>query len=147
MSATVPQPARKHVDLWTDGSCFPNPGPGGWAFVLVYGESSKESSGFDADTSNNRMELQAVIEGLNALTQACDVTIYSDSQWTLKCAKREWRRKANTDLWPLFDAAAAPHSLRWEWIKGHAGHTLNERCDQLAAAARVAGVAAQKGVA
>lgn len=134
----------KPVTIWTDGSCYPNPGPGGWACVLIFGDMSKELSGYAADTSNNRMELQAVIEGLNALNQPCDVTIYCDSQWVVKCAQRQWKRKANTDLWPVFDRAAARHKIRWQWIKGHAGNELNERCDKLAAAARAAGVAANE---
>ena len=140
MSAVIPQPPRKQVNLWTDGSCHPNPGPGGWAFVVIFGELTSEGSGFAADTSNNRMELTAVIQGLKALNQPCDVTVYCDSQWVVKCAQRQWKRKANTDLWLAYDAAASRHTVRWQWIKGHAGTHWNERCDALAGAARRAGL-------
>lgn len=124
--------AKPEVQLWTDGNCEPNPGRGGWGCVLISGAHRRELSGGEDDTTNNRMELTAAVMGLEALKKPCNVTIYSDSQWMLKCASREWKRNANVDLWTRFDFAALSHEVRYEWVRGHVGTPLNERCHDLA---------------
>ncbi|HZO55028.1 MAG TPA: ribonuclease HI [Bryobacteraceae bacterium] len=144
----------KSVQLITDGSCLGNPGPGGWAYILRYGEHKRERSGGEAQTTNNRMELMAAIEGLNAIKESCKVTIITDSQYVkngimtwLKGWKRNgWRTASkkpvqNQDLWEKLDEAVARHTTEWEWTKGHASHEDNNRCDELARAAaeRMAG--------
>jgi ribonuclease HI len=143
----------KQVTLYTDGACHGNPGPGGWGVVLLYGEHRKELHGGEPDTTNNRMEMTAVIEGLKALKTACEVTVYTDStyvqqgmlSWLAGWKAKGWRTAAkqpvkNADLWKLLDAEAARHKVRWEWVKGHAGHPGNERADALASeGAREAG--------
>ncbi|MBX3388799.1 MAG: ribonuclease HI [Phycisphaeraceae bacterium] len=146
-------PSRSHVELYTDGACSGNPGPGGWAFVLKHPASSKEleASGAEAETTNNRMELMAVIRGLEALKSPSLVDLYSDSQyvlnglkeWMASWKKRGWRTAdkkpvKNIDLWQELDALQATHQLRFHWIRGHNEHPENERCDQLAVAAREA---------
>lgn len=133
------------VEIWTDGACSGNPGPGGWGALLRFGDREKELSGGDVLTTNNRMELQAAIEALNALTRACEVDLYTDSQyvkggitgWLDGWKKNGWKtsaRKAvkNVDLWQALDTAVARHRIRWHWVKGHAGHAENERADELA---------------
>ncbi|RMH11919.1 MAG: ribonuclease HI [Planctomycetota bacterium] len=135
------------VELYTDGACSGNPGPGGWAFVLRHPGSGKqiERSGGEARTTNNRMELQAVIEGLSSLQRASIVDLYSDSQYVLKgleewlasWKKRGWRTASrkpvkNEDLWRALDELVARHEVRFHWIRGHQGHPENERCDALA---------------
>ena len=137
------------VDLFADGACLGNPGPGGWGFLLRVQTSSgpqeKEASGADPGTTNNRMELMAVIQGLETLTRPCAVRLVSDSQYVLKGLtewmpgwKRKGWRKAdgapvmNADLWQRLDAAAGPHRIKAVWVKGHAGHPENERVDRLA---------------
>jgi ribonuclease HI len=144
----------KSVQLITDGSCLGNPGPGGWAYILRYGEHKRECSGGEAQTTNNRMELMAAIEGLNAIKESCKVTIITDSQYVkngimtwLKGWKRNgWRTASkkpvqNQDLWEKLDEAVARHTTEWEWTKGHSSHEDNNRCDELARAAaeRMAG--------
>lgn len=138
----------KSVELFTDGSCLGNPGPGGYAAVLQYGDKVKElSKGFRL-TTNNRMELLATIEGLNALTRPCTVSLTTDSQyvrqgitqWIHNWKKRNWKTAnkqpvKNADLWRALDEAASRHQIEWHWVKGHAGHPQNERCDELARAA------------
>lgn len=139
-----------HVSLYTDGACSGNPGPGGWAFLLRHPSSGKEieQAGGEARTTNNRMELQAVIEGLSALSRASAVELYSDSQYVLKgleewlesWKKRGWRTASkqpvkNEDLWRRLDELKDKHQIRFHWIKGHRGHPENERCDELAVAA------------
>lgn len=138
----------KSVELFTDGSCLGNPGPGGYAAVLQYGDKIKElSKGFRL-TTNNRMELLATIEGLNALTRPCTVSLTTDSQyvrqgitqWIHNWKKRNWQTASkqpvkNADLWRALDEAASRHQIEWHWVKGHAGHPQNERCDELARAA------------
>lgn len=141
MSETTP----KTVLLFTDGACLGNPGPGGWGALLRFNGTEKEMSGGTADTTNNRMELQAVIEGLNALTRPCTVEVYTDSQyvqkgiteWISGWKARGWKTAAkkpvkNADLWQALDAAQDPHRVSWHWVKGHAGHPENERVDDLA---------------
>lgn len=138
----------KQVTLITDGSCIGNPGPGGWAFILRHGECSKEDAGGCADTTNNRMEIQAVIEGLRALKEPCEIKLISDSQyllngvtsWRHKWRENGWMKKrrvktyplANADLWQALDELAEKHAISGKWVKGHSGHPDNERCDELA---------------
>ena len=134
-----------HVDVFTDGACLGNPGPGGWAALLRFNGTDKELSGGETDTTNNRMEMQAVIEGLNALTRPCTVNVYTDSQyvqkgiteWIKGWKARGWKTAAkkpvkNADLWQALDEAQAKHTVSWHWVKGHAGHVENERVDDLA---------------
>jgi ribonuclease HI len=136
------------VEIFTDGACRGNPGPGGWGAILRYGEVEKELSGGDPQTTNNRMELMAAIAGLEALKRPCQVKLYTDSQyvlggitqWLAGWKARSWRTAdkkpvKNVDLWQRLDAAAAPHRIEWAWVKGHAGHPENERADALARAA------------
>jgi ribonuclease HI len=135
------------VMIYTDGSCLGNPGPGGWAAILVYGDVEKELSGGEADTTNNRMELMAAIAALEALTRPVACTITSDSvylkdgitRWIHGWKKNGWKTAAkkpvkNKDLWERLDTALGRHNVSWEWVKGHAGHPMNERCDDLARA-------------
>lgn len=139
----------KHVDIYTDGACKGNPGRGGWGTVLVYGTAEKELSGGELLTTNNRMELMAVISGLEALKVPCEITLTSDSRyvidsitkhWVDGWQKKHWMRSANdpvpnTDLWQRLLRAAEPHTITWVWVRGHNGHPYNERCDALAVAA------------
>ena len=135
----------KEVVVHSDGACRGNPGPGGWAATLTYGETTKELSGGVPATTNNRMELQGAIEALTSLTQPCVVQFFTDSkyvqngisQWLHGWKRNGWRTKAkqpvkNADLWRALDAAASRHQVKWQWLKGHAGHEGNERCDVLA---------------
>jgi ribonuclease HI len=136
------------IDIYTDGACRGNPGPGGWAAVLSAGGREKEISGAQLLTTNNRMELQAVIEALSALKRPAQVRLYTDSQyvrrgileWLPQWKARGWKtadRKPvkNQDLWQQLEAAAARHRIEWHWVPGHAGVPGNERCDALANAA------------
>ena len=133
------------VQLFTDGACRGNPGPGGWGAVLRFGSREKELFGGDPATTNNRMELTAVIRGLEALTRPCAVDVTTDSvyvkngitQWIHNWKRNGWRTAAkkpvkNDDLWRRLDAAASRHDVSWHWVKGHAGHPENERADALA---------------
>ncbi|MCR5485728.1 MAG: ribonuclease HI [Clostridiales bacterium] len=137
----------KHVDIFSDGSCSGNPGPGGWASILKYGRHEKELCGGESNTTNNRMELTAVIEALNALKEPCDVCITTDSKyvvdgitlgWAEKWKQNGWMRTKkdpalNPDLWDaLLSAIDKQNSCEFIWVKGHAGHPENERCDKLA---------------
>jgi len=137
----------KLVTIHTDGGCEPNPGPGGWAAVLEMGGQVRELSGGSPDTTNNRMEMQAAIEALRALPEPRKVEIFTDSQylrkgvceWLKGWKARGWKTAEkqpvkNQDLWMQLDALVAGHAIHWRWLKGHAGHKLNERCDELAAA-------------
>ena len=136
------------VEIFTDGACSGNPGPGGWAAILRFGEVEKELSGGDPATTNNRMELMAAIAGLEALKRPCRVRLYTDSQyvrdgitrWLHSWKARNWRTAdnkpvKNIDLWQRLDLAAARHDVEWIWVRGHAGHPENERADLLARAA------------
>jgi ribonuclease HI len=136
------------VVIYTDGACRGNPGPGGWAAVLISGRHERELSGAESATTNNRMELQAVIEALRTLKRRVRARIYTDSQyvrlglteWLGAWKARGWRtadRKPvkNQDLWEQLDALASRHELEWHWVKGHSGVAGNERCDELANAA------------
>ncbi len=136
---------RKAVEIWTDGACSGNPGPGGWGALIRYGEHERELSDGALETTNNRMELMAAIEALNALKQSCIVTLHTDSQyvkggitgWIHGWKKNGWRTSAkkpvkNVELWKALDEAVTRHDVDWRWIKGHAGHAENERADELA---------------
>ncbi|HSQ09145.1 MAG TPA: ribonuclease HI [Burkholderiaceae bacterium] len=133
------------VEIWTDGACKGNPGPGGWGALLKYGGHERELFGGESPTTNNRMELMAVIEALGSLKRGCRVVLHTDSQyvqlgiteWLPNWIRRDWKTAAkkpvkNADLWQLLQAAAARHDIDWRWIKGHAGHEGNERADELA---------------
>ena len=137
--------ARPRVDIFTDGACSGNPGPGGWGAILKFGDTEKELNGGEAHTTNNRMELMAAISALEALKKSCIVDLTTDSQyvrqgitgWIHGWKRNGWRTSdkkpvKNVDLWQRLDAALKPHEVRWHWIKGHAGHDENERADQLA---------------
>ncbi|MCA7119291.1 MAG: ribonuclease HI [Acidibrevibacterium sp.] len=139
----------KTVEIWTDGGCKPNPGPGGWAAILRFGAHERVLSGAEAATTNNRMELTAAAAALEALSRPCRVALYTDSEylkngitrWKEGWVRRNWRNAAgdpvaNMDLWRRVLDAAARHEIAWHWVRGHAGHALNERADQLATAAR-----------
>ena len=138
----------KHVQLITDGACLGNPGPGGWAYILRFGEHQREMSGSASHTTNNRMELTAVIEGLRATKEPCQVEVVTDSEyvkngitaWIHNWKRNGWKTAAkkpvmNQDLWMDLDREAASHDIRWTWTKGHADHDDNNRCDELAARA------------
>lgn len=150
MSAASGADQKPKVELYTDGACSGNPGPGGWAFILRHPASGKEikRSGGERETTNNRMEMTAVLEGLRALTRASVVELYSDSQYVLKGLNewlKGWKAKGwktadkkpvkNQDLWETLDLLKADHDIRFHWIRGHQGHVENERCDELAVAA------------
>ncbi|KPC53343.1 ribonuclease HI [Amantichitinum ursilacus] len=133
------------LEIYTDGACKGNPGPGGWGALLRYGAQEKELFGGEAHTTNNRMELMAVIEGLGILTRACDAIVYTDSQYVkngIESWIHGWKRNGwktadkkpvkNADLWQRLDTEVARHKVTWRWVKGHSGHELNERADQLA---------------
>ncbi len=139
---------RRGVEIFTDGACSGNPGPGGWGAVLRYGTREKELSGGEAPTTNNRMELFAAIAGLEALKRPCRVQLYTDSlylrdgvtRWLPAWKARGWRTAdkkpvKNVDLWQRLEQAAAPHQIEWHWVRGHSGHPENERADALARAA------------
>ena len=138
-------PARKHVDIHTDGACLGNPGPGGWAALLCWRGIERELSGGEAATTNNRMELMAAIAALATLKEPCTVVLTTDSQyvrqgiteWMAGWIRRGWKTSGgepvkNRDLWERLHAAAGRHTVDWRWVKGHAGHPENERVDQLA---------------
>ncbi len=135
----------KVVEIYTDGACRGNPGPGGWGAVLRYGGAERELYGGEWETTNNRMELRAAIEGLRALSRSCTVDLTTDSvyvrngitTWLEDWKRRGWKtagRKPvkNIDLWQALDAENRRHDVRWHWVKGHSGHAGNERADQLA---------------
>ena len=138
----------KHIDIYTDGACRGNPGPGGWGAILVYGAHEKELSGGEAHTTNNRMELQGVIAALSALKEPCEVTLTTDSKYVSQAVSERWVygwrdrgwRKAdkspalNVDLWEVLLGLLEKHTVTFVWVKGHAGHPFNERCDKLATA-------------
>ena len=134
------------VEIYTDGACSGNPGTGGWGAILRYGKIEKELSGGEAQTTNNRMELQAVIEALKALKKECSITLHTDSryvmdgvnQWLPNWKQNDWKttnKKSvvkNLDLWQELDSLLAKHKIKWVWVKGHSGHPDNERVDRLA---------------
>jgi ribonuclease HI len=136
----------KKVTIYTDGGCTPNPGPGGYGIVLIYGEKRRELSGGYRSTTNNRMELTAAIRGLESLKEPCDVTLFSDSQYVVNGISKGWARRwkskgwiksdkrpaENIDLWEDLLNLCETHTVRFEWIRGHNGHAENECCDRLA---------------
>ena len=138
----------KKIEIFTDGACSGNPGPGGWGCILRYGNAEKELSGGEGDTTNNRMELTAAIEGLKALKEKCEVTLYTDSQYVANGINKGWARTWQKNGWIKSDKKAAQNRELWEelitlidrhdvtvvWVKGHSGHLENERCDRLAVA-------------
>ena len=145
---------KKQVDLFTDGACSGNPGPGGWGAILRYNGREKELSGFEPQTTNNRMELSAVIGGLMAVKEHCAVTVHTDSKYVMDGATKylaNWKMKGwktadkkdvkNIDLWQALDAALQSHTVKWIWVKGHSGHAENERADELARNAITAALA------
>lgn len=135
---------RPEVTIYTDGACRGNPGPGGWGVILCFAGHEKQLSGGETATTNNRMELRAALEGLRALTKPCKVTLFTDSEylklgiseWLPTWKRRNWRRKggklANVDLWMKLDEEIGRHEINWRWVRGHAGHPMNERADRLA---------------
>lgn len=133
----------KKVEIYTDGACSGNPGPGGWAAILVYGDKEKELSGHMEHTTNNQMELMAPIAALESLKAKCEVELYTDSQYVQKgitewihgWKKKNWKDVKNRPLWERLEKAAAGHKVHWHWVKGHNGHDMNERVDKLAVAA------------
>ncbi|MCQ9155794.1 ribonuclease HI [Acidomonas methanolica] len=138
-----------YVAIWTDGGCKPNPGPGGWAVLLRFGEHERELSGGERATTNNRMELTAAAEALEALKKSCRVDLHTDSEylrngvtrWHTGWVRRNWRNAAgdpvaNMDLWQRVLAAEKRHKVDWHWVRGHSGHAENERVDRLATLAR-----------
>jgi len=142
------KPAETSVEIFSDGACSGNPGPGGWGTVLRCGGHEKEFSGYDPETTNNRMELLGAIAGLEALTRPCRVAMTTDSQYVKKgmtewidgWIKRGWKNSqkkpvANRDLWERLLVLTEPHQVEWHWVRGHDGHAENERCDALARAA------------
>ena len=141
---------KKKVRIFTDGSCDTGSREGGWGYLLVHGDAKKTASGYEADTTNNRMELSAAVRALEALKEPCEVTLVTDSQylkkaftagWLKNWQRNGWRTASkqpvkNKDLWLELLALAETHTLRWEWTKGHAGHAENELVDKLALSAR-----------
>ncbi|MEL7033015.1 MAG: ribonuclease HI [Pseudomonadota bacterium] len=136
---------KSDIQIWTDGACSGNPGPGGWGALLIAGTRRKEIYGGDPDTTNNRMELMAAIEALNALKKSSAVTLHTDStyvkdgltKWIHGWKKNGWKTAAkkpvkNKDLWQALDEACARHEIKWVWVKGHAGDEGNEKADELA---------------
>ena len=144
MSEGAPRP-MKQVQVFTDGACSGNPGPGGWGAIMRYNGKVKELSGGEAQTTNNRMELTAAIQALNALKESCVVDLHTDSNyvkdgiggWIEGWKRNGWKTASkqpvkNVELWQALDAARRRHEVRWHWVKGHAGHDDNERADELA---------------
>jgi len=135
----------KHVDIYTDGACSGNPGPGGWGSVLLWGDHRKELSGGESETTNNRMEMMAVIKSLDVLKKPCDIKLFTDSvyvmkgvtEWMPQWKKRNWRTASrqpvkNVDLWQKLEASLHTHKVHWIWVRGHSGVPENERADELA---------------
>ena len=120
------------IEIYTDGSCDVNPGPGGWAAIIVEEGSKRVLRGREDKTTNNRMEIRAVIEGLQALPESAEATVFSDSQYVVNTMTQNWRRNANTDLWQELDAEVAKRRVSWRWVRGHSGNPLNEEADTLA---------------
>ncbi len=148
MTSSPEQNSAKLVQIFTDGACSGNPGPGGWAAILRFGDNEKEIFGGEPLTTNNRMELTAAIKGLETLKRPCSVIIYTDSryvmdgitQWLPRWKAKGWKTSDNKpvkngDLWSALKSAAARHKVTWRWVEGHSGHLENERADRLARAA------------
>ena len=148
----------QRVTIYTDGACSGNPGPGGWGAILTFGDTRKEMFGGEEHTTNNRMELMAAIASLEALKRSCTVDLHTDSQylrngimsWIHGWKRNGWRTAdkkpvKNVDLWQRLDEALKPHKVEWHWVKGHAGHPMNERADELAREGIVAARAGAMG--
>jgi len=146
----------KSIEIYTDGACLGNPGPGGWGALLRYRSTERELSGYESQTTNNRMELMAAIMALETLTEPCQIDLHTDSQyvrqgiteWMRNWVKRGWKTASggavkNQDLWQRLQLASDRHTIEWHWVKGHSGHPENERVDALATAA----ARAQRGAA
>ncbi len=144
--------SAESVEIWTDGGCKPNPGPGGWAAVMRFKGVERELSGANTATTNNRMELTAATMALEALKRPCRVVLHTDSEylkngvtrWHQGWVRRNWRNSAgdpvaNMDLWQRLLAAARAHEIEWRWVRGHSGNAMNERADRLATEARIKG--------
>jgi ribonuclease HI len=144
-TAAPEKPTPKVVDIFTDGACSGNPGPGGWGVLLRYGGQEKELHGGEAATTNNRMELMAAIRALESLKRPVKARLHTDSQYVMKGITEwihDWKRRGwrtadkkpvkNVDLWQRLEAALAQHDVKWLWVRGHAGHAENERADELA---------------
>lgn len=141
----------QHLHLYSDGACSGNPGPGGWGCILVYGKTERHLSGYDEHTTNNRMEMMAIVKGLEGLQRPCHLTIVTDSQyvknaftegWLEKWQRNNWKTAnrdpvKNKDLWLQLLLLCSKHTVSWQWVKGHSGHIYNEQCDELARAAIV----------
>jgi ribonuclease HI len=131
---------KEKVIIYTDGACKGNPGIGGYGAILKYKDKIKEVSGFELNTTNNRMELTAVIEGLKSLNRSCQIEIYTDSQyvqkgitqWIFTWKAKNWSKVKNVDLWQALDEQASKHQIDWHWVKGHNGDVMNEKADALA---------------
>ena len=149
--------SKESIEIYCDGACSGNPGPGGWGTILRYGDHEKELSGFAAMTTNNRMELSAALAGLQALKRPGRVRVISDSQylckgmtaWIFSWKKNSWKNSkkevvVNRDLWEALDCQAQQHQIEWNWVRGHDGHAENERCDELARNAIIQGRNAEK---
>ena len=147
------EPGAETVEIWTDGGCKPNPGPGGWAAILRFRGTEREITGADPATTNNRMELTAAAAALETLKRPCRVVVHTDSEyvrngitrWHTGWVRRNWRNAAgdpvaNMDLWRRLLDAAATHTIEWRWVRGHAGDVMNERVDVLATRARTGAV-------
>jgi ribonuclease HI len=146
-----PASAEPAVEIWTDGGCKPNPGPGGWAAILCYKGTERELTGGELATTNNRMELTAAAASLETLKRPCRVIVHTDSEyvrngitkWSTGWVRKGWKNASgdpvkNMDLWRRLLDAAKPHEVEWRWVRGHAGDTMNERADVLATRAREA---------
>lgn len=153
VTVSLPADPERVVDIWTDGGCKPNPGPGGWSAILVYRGAEKELSGYEPDTTNNRMELTAAAAALETLKRPCEVRLFTDSEylkngitrWHQGWVRKNWRNAAgdpvkNMDLWRRILDAAATHKVEWHWVRSHVGIPLNERADRLATQAREDGL-------
>ena len=155
VTVTPRPPGTEVVQVWTDGGCRPNPGAGGWAAILVFRDAERELSGFDPDTTNNRMELTAAAEALAALTRPCWIALHTDSEylkngitrWHQGWVRKNWRNASgdpvkNMDLWKRILTESARHQIEWKWVRSHVGIGLNERADKLATRAREMGLRA-----
>lgn len=131
---------QQKLIIYTDGACKGNPGIGGWGAIMIFGDKTKEINGYAPDTTNNRMELTAVIEALKAIKRHCEIIIYTDSQyvqrgmteWLEGWVKKNWKNVKNPDLWQELAKLAAQYSIEWRWVRGHSGDKYNERADELA---------------
>ena len=120
------------IDIYTDGACLGNPGPGGWAAIIVENGTQRQLHGRDVQTTNNRMEILATIKGIADTTTGQEITVYSDSTYVINTMTRNWKRNANKDLWEELDTEAGKRQVSWQWVKGHSGHPFNEAADKLA---------------